>query len=293
MSEKLNIHFDMETSDPDDIFALCILSNHPKVNLTSVSITPGSKDQIGLIKKLFSKLGINVPVGSKNKDHNKSCVSKFYYNWLGSIKSTEPDDTGANVILNSHKSYPNLIVVCGAALGNIANFLNLADQKIEKVVIQGGFAGDNVVPEQHVLPKFKGKITCPTFNLNGDVKAAQTVLQSYKINQRYNVSKNVCHGVIYDQGMQEWVRPYRWKNSGTSLLFDGMDFYLKTHKTGKAFHDPLAACVAIDPSICQFEEVELYRERGEWGSRKSNRHNTLISVSVDMEKFKNVMVGND
>jgi pyrimidine-specific ribonucleoside hydrolase len=47
---KINIAFDMETSDPDDVFTLCLLAHHPCVNLVSVTVTPGSKHQIGLVK---------------------------------------------------------------------------------------------------------------------------------------------------------------------------------------------------------------------------------------------------
>jgi hypothetical protein len=37
--------------------------------------------------------------------------------------------------------------------------------------------------------------------------------------------------------------------------------------------------------------VELYRERGEWGSRYSDNLNTYISTSVNMDKFKQTLVG--
>ena len=37
----INLSFDMETADPDDVLTLCLLSHHPKVNLVSTTITPG------------------------------------------------------------------------------------------------------------------------------------------------------------------------------------------------------------------------------------------------------------
>jgi hypothetical protein len=46
---------------------------------------------------------------------------------------------------------------------------------------------------------------------------------------------------------------------GTSpLLCTGMTMYLGK-KGSKMFHDPLAVCVAIDPRVCEFREVTLYR----------------------------------
>ena len=290
LKNKINMVFDMETADPDDVFTLCILSHHPKVNLVGVTISPGSLHQVGLVKFILNKLNLSIPIGSKNKNHAKECVSQFHYNWLGKVEPTFPDETGEEVLLSLIRSFPDLEIVCGASLGNIAALLK---NKIElqKLVIQGGFAGSNIVPENLVLDKFKNKITCPTFNLNGDVNAALSVLSAKNVAKRYNVSKNVCHGVVYDQNMHEWMRPYQNFNPGIKLMFDGMDFYLKNKSNGKAFHDPLAACVAIDDRICEFKHVELYREWGEWGSRYSNNLNTLISISVDMEKFKKTIVG--
>ena len=44
--------------------------------------------------------------------------------------------------------------------------------------MNGGFAGNNIVPEKDVLPKFKGKKTMRTFNFNSDVIATDKVLRS-------------------------------------------------------------------------------------------------------------------
>lgn len=286
----INISFDMETADPDDVLTLCLLSHHPKVNLTSITITPGSLHQVGLVKHILRLLDKDIPVGAKNKEHPKECVSPFHYNWLGKIPPEQPDGVGADILEQSIRKYPDLTVVCGAALGNIGALLD-RDVVLSKIVVQGGFAGDNVMPPELVLEKFRGKITCPTFNLNGDVNSAKKVLASDKILQRYFVSKNVCHGVVYDNKMHTFMQQYKNANRGLQLLVDGMDKYLQNKQSGKAFHDPLAACAAIDLDVCSFREVELYRQKGEWGSRFSEQPNCFISVSVDMEKFKRTMIG--
>jgi len=280
----------METADPDDVLTLCMISNHPRVNLVAVTVTPGSRHQIGLVKHVLSKLEKKIPVGSKNKEHPKECVSAFHYNWLGNIAPAEPDGTGAEIIAQAVKEYPDLTIVCGASLGNIAAAVN-AGVIIERLVIQGGFAGDNIMPPELVLEKFKGKITCPTFNLNGDVPAAKAVLTSPNIKERIAVSKNVCHGVVYDQAMHEFMLPHKGTNIGLDLMIDGMSKYLKKTPTGKAFHDPLAACVAINPKVCTLVPVELYREKGEWGSRHSESPNVLISIQADMGLFRRTIIG--
>ena len=287
----INIAFDMETADPDDVFTLCLLAHHPKVNLVCVTVTPGSTKQIGLVKHILALLNKNIPVGAKNILHSKDCVSTFHYNWLGKIGDGIPDGTGAEVLEAAIKQFPDLTIVCGASLGNIGALLD-RDVTIECMVIQGGFAGDNIMPPELVLEKFRGKITCPTFNLNGDVPSALKVLDSTRVVQRFYVAKNVCHGVVYEATMHEYIRPHKDNNAGLKLLFEGMDKYLEKKPTGKAFHDPLAACIAINPDICHFERVELYRERGEWGSRFTDKLNAWISIKIDFDKFQNTIVGN-
>lgn len=287
---KINLSFDMETADPDDVLTLCMISNHPKVNLRSVTVTPGSLHQIGLVKHILTKLNKQVPVGSKKKDHPKECVSDFHYKWLGQIAPAEPDGIGGDILADTISKYPDLTIVCGASLGNIAAALDKG-AFINRLVVQGGFAGDNVMPPELVLPKFKGRLTCPTFNLNGDVPSALKVFASKNIGTRISVSKNVCHGVVYDQNMHDYMLPYVGKNIGLDLMIAGMSKYLNKNPSGKAFHDPLAACVAINQDVCEFAHVELYRYKGEWGSRYSNNLNALISIKVDMEKFRKTIIG--
>ena len=285
----INIAFDMETSDPDDVFTLCLLAHHPKVNLVCATITPGSREQVGLVKHILKLLNKNIPVGSKNKDHPKQCVSAFHYSWLGQIAPQDPDGAGADILDQALKLYPDLVIVCGAPLGNIGRLLD-RDVFIQKIVVQGGFAGDNIMPENLILDKFKGKTTCPTFNLNGDKISALKLLNSNKIQNKFFVSKNVCHGVCYDIVMHEFIKSH-CNNLGLKMIFDGMSKYLNKKSNGKLFHDPLAACIAINPDICIFEKVELYNSKGEWGSRISDKLNCQISIKIDFDKFKNTLIG--
>lgn len=52
MMNKIKIIYDMETQDPDDFFTASFLSGHPKVNLMSITIVPGSRKQVGLSRSL-------------------------------------------------------------------------------------------------------------------------------------------------------------------------------------------------------------------------------------------------
>lgn len=299
---KHNILFNCETADPDDMLTLCMLSHHPQVNLVGITICPGSNEQVQVIKDVLCILDrLDVPVGVRTPDYPKKCVSEFHYKWLkGKQNKVLPlmgwrhNGLGEDLIAQTLQQYSDLKIVSGAALSCVAKFLDKYDNGLDEVVVQGGFAGEGVVPEEYQLPKFKGKITCPSFNLNADVPAALKVISTNKIKQKTFVSKNVCHGVIYDQEMHERIKPHRNDNPGLNLLVDGMEYYLKNKPSGKAFHDPLAACVAIDPSICKYAEVEFYREKGEWGSRWNvglSDNYMDITISVDREKFERVLIG--
>ena len=89
--------------------------------------------------------------------------------------------------------------------------------------------------------------------------------------------------------MSDW-ETYGTRTLASRLLFDSMEQYLRKHKQGKLFHDPLAACVAIDRSIAEFREVEVYRENRKWGSRLAQGTNTFIAVAVDKGRFWDVLL---
>ncbi len=287
--KPLNLIFDMETGDPDDALTLCFLVNHPWVNLHAVTVTPGTDEQIGLVRHILNETGIDIPVGSYRIGYDKKCVSKYYYKWLGNFESAQPDDEGYAIILNTLKEYPDTTLLTGAPLKNLTDIAETV--KIKEWVAQGGFAGDNVVPVEYRLPKFEGRVTCPTFNFNGAPKTALALLASQHIKSKYLVSKNVCHGVVYDKGMHERFAEYRHQSAGMNLMYRGMETYLNKKPDGKKFHDPLALAVAIDKSVCEFAEVELFRQRGEWGSNLKANTNTFISIRANVDKMIGALVG--
>jgi inosine-uridine nucleoside N-ribohydrolase len=282
--------FDMETSDPDDVFTLCLLSSHPEVELVGVTITPGSDEQVGIVHHILDDVGHRaIPVGSYEPSTPKQCVSGFHYDFLGKFPLRKPDAQGYEVIKDCLQKHPECTVLTGAPLRNFRQISE--DTIIKRWVAQGGFAGDNIVPPQHRLPKFEGKIYCPTFNFNGDYPTALKMLGMPFIEERLLVSKNVCHGVVYDMEFHQKVREVQSNYLGLSLIFKGMDIYLNNKPSGKIFHDPLAACVAIEPSICEFKEVIMKRHKGEWGAEPAKGTQTFITISADKDKFFTVFSG--
>ena len=249
--DKIDIHFDMETGDPDDLMTLCLLTAHSKITLRSVSVTPGTDEQIGLVKHALRLLGHeHVPVGSRAPGYDKNCVGGFYYKWFGKFDFAQPDEVGYRLVEQSINKYPDITILTGGPLNTFA-LLN-PELVIKRWVAQGGFAGDNIVPEADRLPKFNGMVTCPTFNFNGAPKVALAMLANENIKEKRLVSKNVCHGVVYNQDWQDRMAQFKHKAAGYAGIYKGMAVYLRKRKEGNKFHYPLAACVAIDPSICDF-----------------------------------------
>lgn len=281
--------FDMETSDPDDVAALCFLCSHKDVVLKAVTITPGTLEQVGLVREILRRCGNGeIPIGSRKPLHPKDCVSGFFRKHY-EINKYAPTGFGHEIIKLFFDENPDGILFTGAALGNPREALEkYEDLKIDLWVGQGGFAGDSVVPEQFRLDKFKGLETCPTFNFNGDRKGAELMLSSPKIKRRELISKNVCHGMLYDQNMHDHIVCPN-ENPARATFIDLMTKYLADHPSGKLFHDPLAASCIIMPDLFQFEEVEVYYEKGGWGSRKKEGTGTKISISADREKFIKVL----
>jgi pyrimidine-specific ribonucleoside hydrolase len=279
----------METQDPDDFLALLLLLGHPEVRLKAVTITPGSPHQVGLVRRALAWFGRDLPVGAHNPAHPKSCVSSWHYEAYGEALPSRDAAPGGEVLLRSCDEQTTLIT--GGPLQNLGAALRLSTPgggkafRLGRLVAQGGFAGEGVVPRERQLDKFKGLATCPTYNLNGDPASARAALTFPGMGVRRFVSKNVCHGVYYDREMHLRFEAVKNKSPALGLIWKGMDVYLGRQPAGKKLHDPLAACCAIDESIGTWAEVELYRERGAWGARLSPGSGTWIITGYDHDKF--------
>jgi pyrimidine-specific ribonucleoside hydrolase len=67
-----------------------------------------------------------------------------------------------------------------------------------------------------------------------------------------------------------------------------MSVYLsRPGKHTKALHDPLAACCAIDLSIGEWKDVQLYMDEKtkKWGSIISDNPNVRIIIDDDQKKI--------
>ena len=160
------------------------------------------------------------------------------------------------------------IVFCGGALTTLSKYIE--NNKITTLVMNGGFVGDNIVPQKDVLKKFEGAKTMPTFNFNCDIQSTDKVLKSSieKIGKIILVGKNVCHSKIN-------TRSEIWNYKEYNYLFNKYKV-----KEKKCLHDLLMCHEGLcllniidEEQYCEFEEVYPYNEglKGtmtKWGSKK-------------------------
>lgn len=170
------------------------------------------------------------------------------------------------------------------------------------------------MPPVRQLAKFAGLATCPTWNFGGNPASAAAALASPAIARRVLVSKNVCHdpraaytpelhsllGEACDAAAAECgarggaCAAAQRRALALQLLHRTMAADLQ-RRLGRAagrgdgklkqLHDPLALAVALDESVAELAEVELYRERGRWGSRLHPGSATWIATGFDPAAF--------
>lgn len=109
------------------------------------------------------------------------------------------------------------------------------------------------------------------------------MLGDARIARKELVSKNVTHGVVWDAEFQRALPPDVPR--GVEMMREAMAIYLELAPEGKALHDPLAACAAIDPAVLEWAEVRVLYEAGRWGAEAAEDTGTFISIGVDRERF--------
>ncbi|HVI04319.1 MAG TPA: nucleoside hydrolase [Enhygromyxa sp.] len=294
--------FEMETSDPDDFMTLLWLADHPGVDLLAVVVTPGSRDQCQLVRWGLDHCGRpDVPIGAlhgpqwwSSTDGQKPRVSGFHYKVYGAQIHEHPLGEVAHgpTLVADRLRDPNATILVGSAPKNIGKaFADHPQLTLARWLQQGGFAGDNLVAAP--LEKFRGRLTCPSFNPGGAPRDTLALLDSPRIARRVFVSKNVCHGVVWtrelhDALLENLVAPPR---TGLATMIAALDRYLHDKGVGKAMHDIVAAACVLDERVCELAEVEIYREKGEWGARASAGTHTWISIGFDEQRFLATLAG--
>lgn len=293
----MKVFVDIETGDPDDILTLIYLLGLDQIDIIAITIMPGSQKQINLVKYVLSKFSNkqDIPIGSYR--YEQGSLSPWYTKAFGKI----PDYTDKQITIDAGELMfklcdDNVVLFTGGPNKNLGKAMEKGEFKLGLWMAQGGFAGYNVVPEEHVLPKFKNKLTFPTYNFGGSIKESSNALKHDGIKKRMLCSKNVCHNVIYDNELKtrliDYIDTNKDKNKNKyisiKLIYDALDRGYRGRNNrgeGKKLHDLLPAICITYPDVCEWRQVELYNDKYGWGSNIKEGTNTFISVSHDKQKF--------
>ena len=159
-------------------------------------------------------------------------------------------------------------VFVGGALTSVAEHI-ANGHSIECLVMNGGFVGSNIVPQEFQLDKFRNKLAVRTFNFNIDIDATVAVLKAPEnsIKRIVLVGKNVCHS-------ERNTEKDLWNDKNSLALFR------KYHvRDGKRQHDMLACheglallgLGGVDDTFCEYQDVYPFNQGLEgsmtrWGS---------------------------
>lgn len=187
------------------------------------------------------------------------------------------------ISVSEYISENTTVIFCGGGLRLIWGFVK--KHPIDLFVMNGGFAGCNVVNSSDELPKFKGKSAVRTYNFNLDVRSTHkffTLSENY-VRKTILVGKNVCHS------FQNTIDNL-WKDTNFGINF--------TVKEGKRLHDVLACHEGLaflkndDSQYCKYKELYLFHDGDicgnmtKWGSSEKPTCYRKCLVAVGYKEIR-------
>jgi hypothetical protein len=115
---------DIETGDPDDVIMLIICSTHSAIRprLKCVTVTPGSRSQVALVRWILKSVGLleQVKVGATDWPHNakKRALGGTFYECFGSLATADADCRRADVLL-AECCDENTTIVTGGSVAQV------------------------------------------------------------------------------------------------------------------------------------------------------------------------------
>ena len=266
--------------DPDDLFAICYLVACG-VDIRAITVVPGDPDQIAIAKLITKELGLDIPIGASKLNRDKPSSGSIHYDLLdryGHSRTAKPDGEGVKILEDVFNQYDSCELFVIGPVSSVGKYLrDHPDKIISRATMQGGFLGYNQHNSPFVvrLSKFEGVNWQPTFNLNGDRKAAEWFL-SAQIEERRFVGKQVCHTVLYTEWQHKLINP---KNRAAELFKEAGDFYFAKHEN-KKFHDPTAAVCHLHPEIAYWVRGKTSKIESGWGTSLDPNGDYIIA-SID------------
>jgi inosine-uridine nucleoside N-ribohydrolase len=253
--------------DADDFFTLCYLAA-AGVSIRAIAVVPGDRDQLAVARMLVKMLGLDIPIGASKPDSRKCSSGGMHYALLdrfGFAREAGHDGPGHEIIAATLERHPGCEFLVIGPCTSTARHLARPDAVVpRRLTMQGGFLGYHLHAPSLWLPEFEGRTWMPTFNLNGDRRGADVLLNA-AIPERRFVGKNVCHTLLYDRAFHATMPAAASGSPAQTLFMAGMDEYLGTHEA-KKWHDPAAAALHLHPEIGTWVRGRVSKIEGGWGT---------------------------
>lgn len=279
MARKILLDTDIGT-DIDDAVCLAYLLAQPEAELVGVTTVTGQADRRAMmVSALCQVAGVNVPIYPGIEKpllvapvQTEAQQAEALGNWAHDTEF--PQNAAIDFMRQAIRAYPHEItLVAVGPLTNVALLFALDPQipsLLKRLVLMSGY--------------FFGSEKSPEWNVKLDPHAAQMVYQA-GVQDVLAVGLDVTTKVQMDS-------PTVHSRFDTKLLRPVLDFAevwfrVRPHIT---FHDPLAATLIFDESICEYEQGEVTVELGEGANRGLTHWNPQKSVhriarAVDVPRF--------
>lgn len=278
--------------DPDDFAAIAWLIT-AGVNVRAILISPGDPDQVAVAKYLLKNCGVeNCLVGVPNLQRDKGSSGGRHIWMLEKDRfptRMQADGLGVDIIREVLSTHHDVSFFACGPMDSIGRFV-MEGGVVEHITIQGGFAGYEIYSPKTRIRAFEGKTHIPTFNLNGNLGAAQVITGDSKIRRRL-VGKNVCHTILLTDIHQRQIESIPDVNLARAMLRASLSLCLRSGlRTFKKFHDPVAAVCHLHPEIGTWIKgrPELIRKPAPlgpcWGTAPDPDGDDIL-VDLDREKF--------
>ena len=302
MTRKLILDLD---TGIDDSLAIAYTLASPEAELIGVTATYGNvlmRDSVRNSLAVLDLLGApgipvhpGLPCASSAGDFSVQEISAFIHgrNGIGEVDIADSrrgaETTGAvDVIIEASRRYGDeLVYVPTGPLTNLAAALKKDPSLAERltVVLMGGAltVSGNTSPWAEA-------------NISQDPDAADAVFRS-------GIDATMVGLDVTLQTLLTYEHTHRWREAGTpagAFLADMTDYYIRAYETtapglgGCGLHDPLAAAVAVDPSLVSAFPVNLRvdvegptrgRTIGDVERLNEPRKTSRVALGVDVDRF--------
>ena len=291
--EPLRVCIDVEITDTssrdiDDTLLLMLVASDPRFDIACVTVTPGSREQIQVVRCILHLAGKSTPLppigatdwGNKKPEKVKICKNARYlldlneeYAIQASADFSDIQDAGELLAKHCGK---NTTVITGSTLENLASALSWWELKQEGDIFckrwigQGGFVSDTHVPNNFRGGTLGGD-TCTSYNLQ-KLQATNGVLKAVK-------DGRILEGLLVSSKRHrlpanEWGNGWKVRMAMASNPKKGKTeknynekFYNKERRDtlkailslniqpNKAVHDLMLLAVSIFPGVCSWTNM--------------------------------------